>query len=128
MTFEERVRGLEPLGFTPRQAKFVATVALHGGYCLRRHYATSASIGYGKNVRDFLEDLVQRQLAVRFTIRPDRGHLYHLHARPLYRLLGQEDNRNRRQGRGRRHHRLCGRELPAWGAFHPGAYHAARAS
>jgi len=97
MTFEERVRGLDPFGFTPRQARFVATVALHGGYCLRRQYARFAGIGYGKNVRDFLDDTVERQLAVRFTIRPDRGHLYHFHARPLYRLLGQEDNRNRRQ-------------------------------
>jgi hypothetical protein len=97
MTFEERVRGLEPFGFTTRQARFVATVALHGGYCLRRQYAKFAGIGYGKNVRDFLDNTVERQLAIRFTIRPDRGHLYHFHARPLYRLLGQEDNRNRRQ-------------------------------
>ena len=97
MTFEERVQGLDLLGFTARQARFIATVALHSGYCLRRHYAKFAGIGYGKNVRDFLDDTVERQLAVRFTIRSDRGHLYHFHARPLYRLLGQEDNRNRRQ-------------------------------
>jgi hypothetical protein len=71
-------------------------VALHSGYCLRRQYAAFAGVGYGKNVRDFLDSLVVRQLATRFTIRADRGHLYHLYSRTLYRVLRQEDSRNRR--------------------------------
>jgi hypothetical protein len=36
MTFDERVTALAPLGFTPRQTRFLVTAALHGGYCLRR--------------------------------------------------------------------------------------------
>ena len=96
-SLDERARGLDRFGFTPRQAKFVATVALHSGYCLRRQYATFANLAYGKNVRDFLDDLVDRHLAQRFRVRADRGHVYHLHGRSLYRALGQEDNRNRRQ-------------------------------
>jgi hypothetical protein len=71
-------------------------VALHSGYCLRRQYAEYAGIGYGQIVRDFLDQLVERRVARRFTYRPDRGHLYHLFARPLYAALQQEDNRNRR--------------------------------
>jgi hypothetical protein len=96
MTFEDRVVALEPLGFTPRQTRFIVLVALHSGYCLRRQYATFAGIRYGKNVRDFLDDLVARGFAARFTQRADRGHLYHLHARSLYQALGQAENRNRR--------------------------------
>jgi hypothetical protein len=97
MTFEDRVRALEPLGFTPRQTRFIATVALHSGYCLRRQYSAFAGVRYGKNVCDFLETLVQRQLAERFTQRADRGLIYHLQARTIYRALGQDENRNRRE-------------------------------
>lgn len=97
MTFTERVQAVIPFGFTERQAAFLVTVALHSGYCLRRQYATFTGLQYGKNVRDFLESLVDREFARRFTYRGDSGHIYHLNARRLYRAIGQEDNRNRRQ-------------------------------
>jgi hypothetical protein len=96
MTFEDRVRGVQALGFTARQARFLATVALHSGYCLRRQYVAFAGVRYGQNVRDFLDSLVERQVAERFSLRADRGYVYHLHARTIYRALRQEDNRNRR--------------------------------
>jgi len=53
-------------------------------------------VQYGQVVRDFLDHLVARQPAVRERGRADRGYLYHLRAKSLYRALGQEDNRNRR--------------------------------
>jgi hypothetical protein len=96
MTPAERLSALEPLGLTPRQTQFVMTVALHGGYCLRRHYLQFTGLRYGKNVRHFLDGLVDRHLAERFTYRSNRGYLYHLRAKSLYRRLHQEDNRNRR--------------------------------
>lgn len=86
-TFQERVDAVEALGFTTRQASFLTLVTLHSGYRLRRQYAAFAGVRYGKNVRDFLDSLVTRQLATRFTIRADRGHLYHLQARALYRAV-----------------------------------------
>jgi hypothetical protein len=95
-TFEHRAQALEPFGFTPRQARFLATVALHSGYCLRRQYVAFAGVRYGKNVRDFLDALVDRRLAERFSVRADRGHVYHLSSRTIYRAIGQTDNRNRR--------------------------------
>lgn len=97
MTFDERVTALAPLGFTPRQTRFLVMAALHSGYCLRRQYLAFAGVRYGKNVRDFLEALVRRELAQRFLYQPNRGHVYHLHAKALYRALAQRDNRNRRQ-------------------------------
>jgi hypothetical protein len=97
MTFDERVAALAPLGFTPRQTRFLVTAALHSGYCLRRQYLSFAGVRYGKNVCNFLETLVRRQLAHRFQYQPNRGHVYHLHAKALYRALAQRDNRNRRQ-------------------------------
>jgi hypothetical protein len=53
-------------------------------------------VAYGKNVRTFLDALVERRLASRFTYRADRGHLYHVQSRSIYRALGHEDDRNRR--------------------------------
>lgn len=86
----------EALGFTARQARFLTLVALHSGYCLRRNYAAFARLGYGKNVRGFLDGLVDRQLARRIVFQANRGHIYHLFGRAIYAALDQEDNRNRR--------------------------------
>ncbi|ODS56044.1 MAG: hypothetical protein ABS36_06320 [Acidobacteria bacterium SCN 69-37] len=96
-TLADRARALEPIGFSPRQARFLATVALHSGYCLRRQYEVSAGVRYGKNVRAFLDDLVARRLAERSVRRADRGHVYHLHERRLYRLIGLDSSRHRRR-------------------------------
>jgi hypothetical protein len=96
MTLDDRVAALDFLGLTPRQTHFVATVALHGGYCLRRQYATSAGLAYGATVRDFLDHLVHRRLMTRVEYRHDRGFVYHLRAKRIYRAIEQNDNRNRR--------------------------------
>jgi hypothetical protein len=96
MTFDERVLALQYLGLTPRQTQFLVTVALHGGYCVRRQYLAFAGAAYGKNVRDFLDGLVARRLAERFLFHGNRGHIYHVHARSIYRAIDQPDNRNRR--------------------------------
>jgi hypothetical protein len=96
MTFDERVAALDFLGLTPRQTRFVATVALHGGYCLRRQYAAFAGLAYGKNTRDFLDGLVPAGVAVRESYELNRGHVYHLRAKAIYEAIHQEENRNRR--------------------------------
>jgi hypothetical protein len=96
MTFEERVRALAYLGFTEKQTRFLVTVALHGGFCLRRHYAHAAGLAYGAGVRDFLDRLVRRGLARRLDFRRDRGHVYHLCHSALYEAVGQPDEGNRR--------------------------------
>jgi len=96
MTFDERVLALEYLGLTPRQTRFLVTVALHGGYCVRRQYLAFAGVAYGKTVRDFLDGLVRQRLAERFLFHGNRGHIYHVHARSIYRAIDQLDNRNRR--------------------------------
>jgi hypothetical protein len=38
VTAPERVRAIEHLGFTQRQAGFLATVVLHAGVCVARQY------------------------------------------------------------------------------------------
>jgi hypothetical protein len=97
MTFADRVAALAPLGLPPRQTAFVATVALHGGYCLRRQFDTFVGCRRGGMVgRSLFATLVDRGLATTIRYRGDAGCVYHLHAKPLYRALNQDDNRNRR--------------------------------
>lgn len=97
MTFDERVVALASLGFSERQTRFLVMVALHGGFCLRRHYTAFANLQYGAGVRDFLDRLVSRRLARGFDFRRDRGHVYHLCHSSIYTAIGQDDNRNRRR-------------------------------
>src|SRR5581483_10456846 len=62
----------------------------------RRQYERFAGLHSGKSVRDFLDGLVTRKWATPTAPRPDRGYVYHLYSRPLYRALGAEHSRNRR--------------------------------
>jgi hypothetical protein len=92
----DRAAALRSLGFTPKQAAFVATVALHSGVCLRRQYAAFMKTQSGKNASDFLDGLVDRRLAARTRHGTRHGFVYHLFGSVLYRLVGEPDNRNRR--------------------------------
>lgn len=96
MTFEERVRALHGIGLPRRQAEFLVTVALHGGYCLQRQYDAFTGRAHGQIACDFFDRLVSWQLATRVHFARHRGAIYHLHAKALYRAIGQADNRNRR--------------------------------
>lgn len=95
MTFAERTAAVEAFGFTPRQAAFLTTVALHGGYCLLRQYAAFIGRKHGESVCDFMDRLVDRGLADRLTFRANRGNIYHLFGKRLYGAIDQENNRNR---------------------------------
>jgi hypothetical protein len=97
MTFDDRVRALAPFGFSDTQTRFLATVALHSGFCLHRHYATFAGLQYGAGVRDFFDRLVTRRLARRLRFRRDRGDVFHINNSAIYDAICQNDNRNRRQ-------------------------------
>lgn len=96
MTFEERVRAVQAFGCTRRQAHFLALVALHSGYYVRRQYLTATGTQNGKNTQRFLERLLTCQVVARCTYRADRGHVYRLQHRALYRALGLDQDRHRR--------------------------------
>ena len=48
MTWEERVRAVQSLRFTERQAGFLVLVMLHAGVCLGRQYRTFAASRTGR--------------------------------------------------------------------------------
>ena len=96
MTFDDRVRAAQTFGCSPRQARFLALVALHGGYYVRRQYLAATGTRNGKNAQRFLDQLVTHHVAARCRYRADRGYVYRLQHRRLFRALGLDQNRNRR--------------------------------
>jgi len=95
---DSRANALSNLGYTARQAAFLALVALHGGYFLRRQYVAFRGGVDGARVTDLLRRVVARQHATRAAYcRATK--VYHLCARVLYHTLGLDDSRNRRPAR-----------------------------
>lgn len=96
MTAEDRVNAVVKFGFTERQGRFLVTVMLHSGVCLLRQYTAFAGIAHGQTTRKFFEKLVRRGYAMAYPCRRNRGRVYHLHHKPLYRSIGQTDSSHRR--------------------------------
>ena len=96
MTWDDRLRAVTTLGFTERQAGFLITVMLHAGVCLGRHYCAYGHIAHGQKERDFFRLLLARGYATARACGHHRARLFHLHYKPLYRSIGEPDNRHRR--------------------------------
>ena len=95
MTHLERVAALEHRGYPPRHAAFLELVMLHGGYFMRRQVMTFLRRRDGGVTSDFLWHLVRRH-AVRVGVGRRRAHLYQVFPKPLYAVIGEAENRNRR--------------------------------
>jgi hypothetical protein len=86
---------LSCLGYSEREATFLYTVALYSGYFLRRQFNFSVERHLGSAAAGFLAK-AKRAGHVR-EIQCGAGRLlYQLHARWLYRIVGQENSQNRR--------------------------------
>jgi hypothetical protein len=93
----ERVDAVQCFGFTERQARFLVHVLIHSGVFLERQYRAFARIAHGQKTHDFLAELVGRGYARAITPGPvHRGRLYHVQFKPLYRAIGEADNRHRK--------------------------------
>lgn len=96
MTDAERIEAVAKLGFTPRQAGFLVTVAMHAGVCLSRQYATYSGRVWGQVPRDFFAMLVRRRFATVFPCAREGANLYRIQNKTLYRAIGEQDSRLRR--------------------------------
>lgn len=96
MTYQDRVKAILQFGLTERQARFLVTVMLHSGACLLRQYPTFASIVHGQKTRKFFRKLVTRGYATAYACRHNRGRVFHIHNKALYRAIGVTDSRHRR--------------------------------
>ena len=96
LTHAERVKALQRLEYTEREAKFLCLAALHGGFFLHRQYSHFSGKEIGGITAALVEKLLANNHAEAFTGWKNTQ-VYHLASRPFYALLGEQDNRNRRQ-------------------------------
>jgi hypothetical protein len=69
---------------------------LHGGVCVPRQYARFAGIAYGHKVNVFFDKLVRMRYAVGCRCVHNRAAVYQVRHQPLYRVIGEPHNRNRK--------------------------------
>jgi hypothetical protein len=95
MTNGERKGVIQRFGYTEREAAFLCLAALHGGYFLRRQYNAFLERHSGGNTERLIKQgVIQRHLRVHESA--NRTLIYHVRAKPFFRAIGDEDNRNRR--------------------------------
>jgi hypothetical protein len=82
--------------FTERQARFLVTVMLHSGVCMRRQYCAFAGIIHGQVDRNFFTRLIADKLATAFDCAHRRARVYHIHNRALYEAIGEANSRLRK--------------------------------
>ena len=94
----ELASAIASFGVTERQARFLVTVMLHSGVFVGRQYAAFAGITHGQKVHDFIETLLIRRFVTPIELgSTGRTRLFHVHHKPLYGVIGEPDNRNRRR-------------------------------
>ena len=96
MESQDRIAAVTTLGFAERQARFLVLVMQYSGVCLLRQYSAFAGIVHGQKTRKFFAKLVSRRLATAYACRHNRGRVYHVHHKALYRAIGETDSRHRR--------------------------------
>ena len=96
MDSQEGIAAIVRLGFTERQGRFLVFVIQYSGVCLLRQYSAFAGIVHGQKTRMFFAKLVSRRLATAYACRHNRGRVYHVHHKALYRAIGETDSRHRR--------------------------------
>jgi hypothetical protein len=84
------------LGYTPREAAFLALVARHSGYFVRRQFLQWIGSGPGQTVVDFTQKLLVRRHATLQTF-CYATHVYHLSARVLYAAAAAPTRHQRRR-------------------------------
>jgi hypothetical protein len=87
---------LTAFGYTPQEAHFLYLVATHSGYFRARQFLGFTRAHWGKRTTQFWSKLQARKHA-RTECFPTYGLVYHVFARKLYRHLGRENLRNRRE-------------------------------
>jgi hypothetical protein len=87
---------LTAFGYTPQEAHFLYLVATHSGYFRARQFLGFTRAHWGKRTTQFWSKLQARKHA-RTECFPTYGLVYHVFGRRLYRHLGRENLRNRRE-------------------------------
>jgi len=93
---EDCIENLRALGYTGDEARFLYLVATHSGYFSTRQYLTFTSSRSGEKSMAFTQKVQGKgHGTARLLLR--NGRVYHLCSRLVYRAIGRENLRNRRE-------------------------------
>jgi hypothetical protein len=93
---ETSIENLLGLGYTEDEARFLYLVATHSGYFSTRQYLTFTGAKSGDKSMAFTQKVLGKGHATaRLLLR--NGRVYHLFSRLVYRSIGRENLRNRRE-------------------------------
>jgi hypothetical protein len=97
MTFpESSIENLLSLGYTEDEARFLYVVATHSSYFSTRQYLQFTGAKSGEKSMAFTQKLLGKGHATaKLLLR--NGRIYHLHSRLIYRAVGRQNLRNRRE-------------------------------
>ena len=96
MTDKQHISNIQALGYTTREARFLAAVALYSGYFVRRQYDAEIDANRGRRSLEFINKLIDQGHARRYIFEHNRQVL-HLQHKPFYEAVGDQDSRNRRE-------------------------------
>jgi len=96
MTDEQRIANLEAFRYSTDEARFLALVALHSGYFVRRQFDAAVDVYRGKRSSEFTAKLLDRGHARRYVFDHNRQ-VFHLQYKPFYEAVGDGNSRNRRE-------------------------------
>lgn len=93
---ETSIENLRGLGYTEDEARFLYLVATHSGYFTARQFLTFTGTKSGDRSMAFTQKVLGKNHATaRILLR--NGRFYHLFSRIVYRAIGREHLRNRRE-------------------------------
>lgn len=90
------IDALQALGYTEEEARFLYLVATHSGYFVARQFLGFTGTCWGKRTTRFSNKLQAAQHARTYRFAKG-GTVYHLFSRGVYRQIGRENLRNRRE-------------------------------
>jgi len=91
-----KVQAIQALGYSEPEARFLYLVATHSGYFVARQFLGFTGTQWGKRTTLFWNKLQARQHAQTYRF-AQGGTVYHLFSRKIYRQIGRENLRNRRE-------------------------------
>ncbi len=90
------LEALQAMGYSESEARFLFVVATHSGYFMARQFLAFTCGHWGKRTTTFWSKLHTKKHA-RTEHFPLSGKVYHVFSRKLYRQIGRENLRNRRE-------------------------------
>jgi hypothetical protein len=91
-----QIEAIRALGYSEQEARFLYLVATHSGYFVARQFLGFTGAHWGRRTTLFRTKLQASQHAQIFRF-PQGGTVYHLFSRTIYRQIGHENLRNRRE-------------------------------